>query len=108
MFLATSRVISGPLPPDYSAAHRVLGPLMPRPEDQTGPAFGSPHAAELEDFLHAGEPPVCMGVGSITCQSGKDGAFLRLRALKLLDRRAVICAGWAGLNPEDLSFEPVA
>jgi len=108
VLLATSRALNGPLPPDYSAAHRVLGPLTPRPEDETGPAFGSPHVAELEDFLMAGEPPVYMGFGSIICHSSKHMTLLCLRALRLTDRRAVLCAGWAGLSLEDLSGEPDA
>jgi len=58
--------------------------------------------ARLLDFLAAGEPPVCIGFGSM---GGRErGAWQRLlmEAIAKSGRRAIMLAGWAGLAGGDL------
>jgi sterol 3beta-glucosyltransferase len=58
--------------------------------------------ARLSDFLEAGEPPVCIGFGSMAGR-GRD-AFNRLllEAARQSGRRAVLLAGWAGLGDAEM------
>jgi vancomycin aglycone glucosyltransferase len=52
---------------------------------------------ELEAFLAAGEPPVYFGFGSMRMPA--ELASVIVAAARAVGRRAVIAAGWAGLEP---------
>jgi len=58
--------------------------------------------AELEQFISAGEPPVCIGFGSMTGRDPQRITRLVVEAVKRSGRRAVLLAGWAGLGAEEL------
>lgn len=52
----------------------------------------------LVDFLSAGEPPVVVGMGSMTSRNPSALTSLVLDALQRAGRRGVLLAGWAGLG----------
>jgi vancomycin aglycone glucosyltransferase len=54
---------------------------------------------ELDAFLHAGEPPVYFGFGSM--RMPPEVAQVIVGAARQARRRAIISAGWAGLNLTD-------
>ena len=59
-----------------------------------------PPAAELQRFLDAGPPPICIGFGSMI---GADPARLSTivtEAVRLTGRRAILLAGWGALAPD--------
>lgn len=58
-----------------------------------------PLPPELEDFLAAGEPPVCFGFGS-TFSPRATGRVV-VESARALGRRAVVLSGWGGLAPVD-------
>eukprot|EP00440_Ansanella_granifera_P066694 gb/GFBE01072329.1/.p1 GENE.gb/GFBE01072329.1/~~gb/GFBE01072329.1/.p1 ORF type:complete len:535 (+),score=82.80 gb/GFBE01072329.1/:1-1605(+) len=105
MFLAVSPALLGNLPPDFSPLVRPLGPLMLDPSDQKGPAFGGDACSRMEAFLLKGEPPVCIGYGSITCQDATFMTLLSLRALMLTGQRGILLSGWAGMSLEHVAGE---
>lgn len=78
-----------PAPPEWGPRHLVTGYW-------TLPGSG-PLPPELEAFLDAGPPPVCIGFGSMT---GADPAALTALVLDAVRRagvRAVLLSGWGGL-----------
>lgn len=78
-------------PPEWGPRHRVTGYW-------TLPGGGA-LPAELEAFLDAGPPPVCIGFGSMT---GADPAALTTLVLDAVRRagvRAVLLSGWGALVP---------
>ena len=103
------------------AANRQRRPLLygispavlPRPADwgswieMTGywhpplPADWQP-PPELEDFLAAGAPPVCVGFGSMGEADAQRMTAIVLDALARVGRRAVLLAGWGALDPAAL------
>lgn len=102
IFLAVSTALNGPLPRDFSKLCRPLGPLMFSPEEQRGPDFGGAELEAMRAFLQAGEAPVYLGFGSITCHDARFMTLLSLRALRLTGRRGVLLAGWAGMSLQHL------
>ncbi len=58
--------------------------------------------ARLLDFLAAGEPPVCIGFGSMGGHSRDIWQQTLLAAVSQSGRRAVLLAGWAGLGDQNL------
>jgi UDP:flavonoid glycosyltransferase YjiC (YdhE family) len=59
-----------------------------------------PPPADLQNFLNAGDPPVCIGFGSMT---GRNVAgFTRLVINALNGRRAILLSGWSGLGGSEL------
>lgn len=57
---------------------------------------------ELEAFLQAGEPPVYIGFGSMPDESPQATSRLIAEGVRLAGRRAILCAGWAGLGETGL------
>jgi len=55
---------------------------------------------ELKAFLEAGDPPVCIGFGSMAGRSPEQLAGLILEALAKSGQRGVLLTGWGGLRPE--------
>ena len=89
-----------PRPPDWPASHRVVGYWWPaRPIGWTPPPG-------LEEFIDAGPPPVFIGFGSMAPGQGSRLAELVLAAVRAAGVRAVVQAGWAGLEvPSDAAAE---
>ncbi len=58
--------------------------------------------ADLEDFLHAGSPPVYIGFGSMGNRNPEETADLVLQALDKTGQRAILAAGWSGMRTENL------
>ncbi|MBB2748830.1 UNVERIFIED_ORG: vancomycin aglycone glucosyltransferase [Microbispora rosea subsp. rosea] len=89
----------------WLAADPTLGP-WPEPADvgvvQTGAWIlpdRRPLPPELEKFLDDGEPPVCVGFGSV--RAPLDIAQTMVEAARALGRRVIVLRGWAGLSPAD-------
>jgi sterol 3beta-glucosyltransferase len=94
-----------PRPADWPPSHEVVGYWWPeRPRGWTPPA-------ELTGFLAAGPPPVFIGFGSMAPGHGARLAAPVLAAVRASGVRAVVQAGWAGLEVESaadvLSIGPV-
>ncbi|MEU7693577.1 hypothetical protein OHB01_00520 [Microbispora hainanensis] len=58
-----------------------------------------PLPPDLEKFLDDGEPPVCVGFGSV--RAPRDVARATIGAARALGRRVIVLRGWAGLSPAD-------
>jgi vancomycin aglycone glucosyltransferase len=85
----------------WLAADPTLAP-WPDPADQAVFQTGAwilpderPLSPELETFLHAGEPPVYFGFGSIRAPQGLSQVMIE--SARALGRRAIISRGWADL-----------
>jgi UDP:flavonoid glycosyltransferase YjiC (YdhE family) len=80
-----------PHPPDWPETYHTTGYWFLDDEPWEPPAA-------LVEFLEAGEPPVCVGFGSMT---GRDrAAFTRLvcAAVARTGRRALLLSGWGGIG----------
>ncbi len=85
-----------PPPPDWGPDVHVTGYWVLDPnEDWTPPPA-------LAEFLQAGAPPVYVGFGSMSSSNPAETADLVLRALAQTGQRAVVLAGWGGLQVTDL------
>ncbi|MET8116597.1 glycosyltransferase [Streptomyces prasinus] len=81
-----------PRPEDWPARVGVAGYWWPaRPDGWRPPA-------ELVDFLQAGPPPVFIGFGSMAVGQGERLGELVAAAVERAGVRAVVQAGWAGVN----------
>ncbi|MGW2118265.1 glycosyltransferase [Streptomyces zhihengii] len=81
-----------PRPGDWPSGVGVSGYWWPaRPDGWRPPA-------ELADFLGAGPPPVFIGFGSMARGEGERLGELVTSAVRRAGVRAVVQAGWAGLN----------
>ena len=58
--------------------------------------------AELEAFLAAGPPPIYVGFGSMVSGRAEIISAIVGEAIRLLERRAVVSRGWAGLGENSL------
>jgi sterol 3beta-glucosyltransferase len=87
--------------------------VVPTPQDwptnttQTGYWFldedeGWQPSPALADFLRAGTPPVYIGFGSMSSREPQKTLALILDALKPSGQRAIIAAGWSGVQAEAL------
>jgi sterol 3beta-glucosyltransferase len=84
-----------PRPADWPASLRVTGYWWPaRPGGWTAPAA-------LESFLAAGPKPVFVGFGSMAPGHGASFAGPVLDAVRRAGMRAVVQAGWSGLDVGD-------
>ncbi|MEX2631552.1 MAG: glycosyltransferase [Tistlia sp.] len=85
-----------PAPPDWGDWTEETGYWPPPlPRDWAPPAA-------LEAFLAEGEPPVCVGFGSMGEADGQRLTALVLAALARVGRRAVLLSGWGALDPGEL------
>jgi len=81
-----------PRPADWRAGIDVVGYWWPARDGGWTPP------AQLTDFLGAGPPPVFVGFGSMAGGQGGQLAGTVMTALRRARVRAVIQAGWAGLE----------
>ena len=65
-----------------------------------------PLPTELEDFLHAGDPPVYVGFGSMPAP--KDAARVAIDAIRAHGHRAIVARGWADITPIDDAHDCIA
>jgi sterol 3beta-glucosyltransferase len=86
-----------PAPADWSADDHVTGYWFLDPADDWTP----PPA--LLDFLQAGSPPVYIGFGSMSSRKPAETTDLVLKALLKTQQRAILLAGWGGMQKTDLS-----
>ncbi|MFH8680843.1 glycosyltransferase [Streptomyces lydicus] len=91
----------------WLATDPVLSPWQ-EPADldvvQTGAWFRTddrPLPADVEAFLHAGEPPVYVGFGSIPLRDADDVARAAVEAVRAQGRRVLLSRGWADLAAAD-------
>jgi len=85
-----------PRPKDWPPEHDVVGYwFLDRPS-----AWQPPRV--LEDFLAAGPPPVCIGFGSTVPPDPHRMTELILAAVRRAEHRAVLVAGWGGLQQTQL------
>jgi len=82
--------------------------VVPRPHDWgpelplTGYWFldrtpGWRPSRELEEFLAAGPPPICVGFGSMPSTNPEETAELFTKALSRAGQRGILLTGWGGL-----------
>jgi len=83
-----------PKPPDWGEHAHVPG-FWSLPSPDPGPP-------ELESFLEAGPPPVCISFGSIITRDANKLTGLALEALARSGQRGVLVTGWGGLTAADL------
>ena len=57
---------------------------------------------DLTDFLEAGEPPVCIGFGSMVGRNLEHMTGIVTGAVRECGRRAVLLSGWAGIGNAEL------
>lgn len=57
---------------------------------------------DLVDFLEAGPPPVYIGFGSMGNRNPEETAELVLQALEKAGQRAILLAGWSGMQKEKM------
>ncbi|HEX9115777.1 MAG TPA: glycosyltransferase [Anaerolineae bacterium] len=85
-----------PPPSDWGADIHVTGYWFL----DTGLDWAPPPA--LDAFLQAGPPPVYVGFGSMGSRDPQQTAQMVLQAVKHAGQRAVIHAGWGGMQAADL------
>lgn len=84
-----------PPPPDWPETTHITGYFFL----DSGSGWQPPPG--LEDFLAAGDPPVCIGFGSMSGSDPDRLAGIILEALELSGQRAVLLTGWGGLALPD-------
>ncbi|MCE1252115.1 MAG: glycosyltransferase [Anaerolineae bacterium] len=81
-----------PHPVDWPAGYHTTGYWFLKEDKPWQPP------AALQDFLHAGPPPLYIGFGSMTGNSGQALTDMVQNMLRLTGQRAVLHTGWAGLH----------
>ncbi len=82
-----------PRPSDWPDSAHVTGYWLPEVEAEWEPP------TELQDFLEAGEPPVCVGFSSMAGQNPERLGALVLEALERTGQRGLLLTGWGGIRP---------
>jgi vancomycin aglycone glucosyltransferase len=96
----------------WLAADAVLAPAPASPGMavfQTGAWIledKAPMAAELEEFLAAGEPPIYLGFGSMPAPEGVSRTLVD--AARAVGRRAILSRGWSELSLIDDAVDCIA
>ncbi len=87
-----------PRPGDWHPRHALTGYWFLEDEKKAWQP-----EARLENFLDSGEPPVYIGFGSMTSADPHKVTELTLEAVRQSGVRAVVCAGWGGMElpPDD-------
>jgi UDP:flavonoid glycosyltransferase YjiC (YdhE family) len=81
-----------PPPPDWPENTHVTGYWFPDADPDWTPPAG------LESFLAAGEPPVYVGLGSMSGRRPERFTEIALQALAESGQRGVLLTGWGGLQ----------
>lgn len=81
-----------PEPPEWGDNHHVTGYWFLETAPEWSPT------PELEAFLDAGPPPVCIGFGSMTSEDPAALGRLTADAARRVGVRAVLLSGWGGLD----------
>ena len=93
--IAASAVLCPPA--DFSSNHKFTGVWH-----LTSPSYTPP--TELVNFLAAGPPPLIITFGSMGGSNGRETTEILIDAVRKVNQRAVIQAGWGQLGtPEPLS-----
>lgn len=93
--------------------HGYSESVWPRPRDWPEKAMvagywfldseeGEALSPELETFLEKGDPPVCVGFGSMSGRNPRKTADTVVEALQIAGVRGVLLSGWGGLEPSEL------
>lgn len=91
-----------PKPPDWGPQLEITGPwFLSTPESYSLPP-------EVEDFLAAGPPPVCVGFGSMTTRNPRKMTGIVLDALRRLGQRGILITGWGALVGEQLPRDVIS
>lgn len=77
---------------DWPSTVRTTGFLFLEEQDHWEPPPG------LIEFLNAGEPPVCIGFGSMIGRNPRQVARIVIDSVRESGRRAVLLSGWAGIG----------
>lgn len=104
VLLAASLTLHGPLPEDFNDNVHVIGALTLEPTEEAGPDFGG-KLQQMEAFLKAGDAPVYVGYGSMTCHNAKFMTLFSLRALMKTGQRGILLGGWAEMSAAALEGE---
>lgn len=79
-------------PKDWNSSTYITGAwCLDRPQQYAPPAV-------LTQFLEAGEPPICVGFGSMTDANPEALNEIVLEAIAQSKQRAIILSGWGGLG----------
>eukprot|EP00434_Breviolum_minutum_P007978 symbB.v1.2.007035.t1/scaffold428.1/size206322/10 len=105
VILCASLTLHGPVPPDFNENIHAIGALSMDSSEQVGPYFGGTLTQEMEAFLKAGDAPVYIGYGSMTCYNGKFMTLLSLRGLMKTGQRGILLGGWAEMSAAVLEGE---
>ncbi len=81
-----------PRPADYQAHVHVTGYWFLDEADEWTPP------PELEAFLNTGEPPVCIGFGSMIDNNSEAMSRIVIQALQLCGRRGLLLGGWGQIG----------
>src|SRR5258706_3849485 len=92
--IVCSDALLGGLPPDAPPGVEQIGSLALPADGALDPA--------LERFLDRGEPPVCIGFGSMPDGDPRRTTRLLFEALERCGRRGVVLSGWARLGDEQV------
>lgn len=91
-----------PTPEDWPSQFHPCGYLFLNDNENWQPP------AELQAFLDAGDPPICIGFGSMIGRNPEAITRLLIDAIVDSGQRAVFLSGWAGmaaLDPPDTVFQ---
>ena len=92
-FFAYSPALA-PKPPDWTPQMHVTGYWRLPPE----PSWTPP--AHVAEFLGRGDPPVCIGFGSMHDPRIERIFPLALEVLRAMGLRAIVLSGWSGVRPD--------
>lgn len=82
-------------PSDWHNAHVTGYWFLDAASDWTPPP-------DLVDFLESGSPPIYIGFGSMGNRNPEETAELVLQALEKTGQRAILLAGWSGMQREKM------
>lgn len=88
-----------PKPKDWPEQHQITGAWF---LDQA--QHYNPPPALLE-FMEAGDPPICIGFGSMSAAYGDELIEIALQALDRAGQRGILLSGWANLGASALPQE---
>ncbi|RMJ27243.1 hypothetical protein PHISP_01895 [Aspergillus sp. HF37] len=85
-----------PKPPDWDSHIDVCGFFF-----REAPSYEAPQ--ELLDFIHAGDPPIYIGFGSVVVEDPENMLSIFLQAVEMAGVRAIISRGWSNFESQGTS-----